>query len=384
MRTRPKPLDANSVFSKFITWFSLLGILLISIISILTYYNTTQLIQIAQERKEIALAKGLAFAISDYIVTHDYSQLENSALQIMADENINSIIVTDLHGATLTFLERKTAGGLITSNFSIFNVEPPKSLASEFLIEKTENTSQVWYKIDPGIQLGWIRIETLKNTDDILLRNYRMNIFLSVIILFAVILSIGIAFFYQAKLKIKEGEMHLIKDNRILYDIAHLDFLTKLPNRLTLNNSMVSAMAVARKDSDLLAICFLDLDGFKGVNDRMGHLIGDQLLIAVANRLKGVARDDDSVIRLGGDEFALILVGIKNKVQLDVLLRRILELLSSPYMIEDHIITISASIGVTIYPDDDVNIEDLLAHADIAMYESKRQGKNTWSLYQVT
>lgn len=381
MRIKQRSLSVNSIFSKLIAWFSVLGIFLISAISILAYYNTTQLIQITQERKEVTLAKGLALTIGDFIVTREYAQLENSLRQMMTDEYIDSIIVTDLNGMVLAYSERSKERGPITFNFSVSNVDPPKSLNSEFLMEKTENTSQLWYKIDPGIQLGWIRIETLKNSSDILISSLRMNIFISVIILFAVLFSIGLTLLYQAKLKTNEGEKNLIKSNLMLHEAAHLDFLTKLPNRLSFNGLMMNAMAVARKDSDLLAICFLDLDGFKSVNDRMGHLIGDNLLIAVSDRVRGAVRDGDSVVRLGGDEFALILGGIKDKAQLDVLLKRILELLSSPFMIDDQMITISASIGVTIYPENDAPIEDLLAHADMAMYESKQQGKNTWSLY---
>jgi diguanylate cyclase (GGDEF)-like protein len=98
--------------------------------------------------------------------------------------------------------------------------------------------------------------------------------------------------------------------------------------------------------------------------------------------LKAV-RDNDSVIRLGGDEFVLLLGSIKNKIELDQLLARILELMASPFMIDGEHVAVSASIGATIYPIDDAPISGLLAHADYAMYEAKKKGKNTWALYRV-
>jgi len=382
VRTKPRSTSAHSVFSKFIAWFSLLGIVLISASSIWTYYNTNQLIQITQERREIALGKGLALAISDLIVTREYAQLESDLRQIMGNENVSSVMATDLNGAVLAYLERKTDAGPVTSNFSVSKIDPPQSLAGQLQIEKVGNISRLWYKIDPGIPLGWIRMETFINVDDALLSNLRMNILLSVLILFFGLFGVAIMLFYRAKQKTQEEELRLISSNEVLHDAAHFDTLTKLPNRLSLDNLVETAMAVARKDSDLLAICFLDLDGFKSVNDRMGHLSGDNLLIAVAGRMKKAVRDSDSVIRLGGDEFVLLLGGIKNREQLNVLLKRILELLSSPFMIDGQNVSISASIGVTIYPDNNEPIINLLAHADAAMYDAKLQGKNAWSLYQ--
>ena len=382
MRTKPASTSAHSVFSKFIAWFSLLGVVLISAISIWTYYNTNQLIQITQERREIALGKGLALAISDLIVTREYAQLESDLRQIMGNENVHSVIVTDLNGAVLAYLERKMDAGLVTSNFSVTHIDLPRNLGAQFLIEKTDNTSRLWYKIDPGIPVGWIRMETFSNVDDALLSNLRMNILLSVLILFFGLFGVAIMLFYRAKHKTEEEELRLINSNELLHDAAHLDTLTKLPNRLSLNSLVENAMAVARKDSDSLAICFLDLDGFKGVNDRMGHLSGDNLLIAAAGRMKKAVRDSDSVIRLGGDEFVLILGGIKNEMQLDLLLKRILELLSSPFMIDGQNVSISASIGVVVYPENDAPISDLLAHADAAMYTAKQRGKNAWALFQ--
>lgn len=249
-------------------------------------------------------------------------------------------------------------------------------------ISQEGDFSVLWYKVDPGIPLGWIRLQSFNNQSDALLNRLRINVMLSVFVLLIGLFGVAVALFYRAKQKTEEQERQLINKNETLYDVAHYDSLTKLPNRLLLKHLIETAMAVSNRDADLLAICFLDLDGFKGVNDQMGHLSGDNLLIACAERMRKAIRDSDSVIRIGGDEFVLLLGGLKNKRELNVLIRRILDSLAMPFMIEGRRVTITASMGVVLYPMDNVTIEDLLSRADSAMYKAKEKGKNTWMLYE--
>jgi diguanylate cyclase (GGDEF)-like protein len=341
-----------------------------------------QLIQVTQERREVALGKGLALAISDLIITREYAQLESDLQQIMGNETVRSVMVTDLKGTVLAFLSRQTYSEPAKPNFSVSSIELPQKMPANFSIEKQGDISMLWYKVDTGIPLAWIRMESFTDLNDELLNNLRRNIMFSVLILFLTLFGIAILLFYRAQQKSQEEELRLINSNATLYDAAHFDTLTKLPNRLSLNGLLEKAMNIARIDGDSVAICFLDLDGFKGVNDSLGHLSGDNLLIAAAGRMKKAVRDSDSVIRLGGDEFVLILGGLKDSEQLDLLLKRILELLSSPFMINGENVLISASIGVSVYPEDDASISDLLSHADSAMYEAKSRGKNAWVFYQ--
>lgn len=382
MRTRAKTKSTNIIFNKFIAWFALAGALLISLSSIWTYYNTNQLIQITQDRRELALGKGLALSISDLIVTREYAQLESDLQQIMGNEAIKSVTVTDLNGVVLAYLERKNISGVVKPNFTIASVDIPKDIKEQYLIVKSDEASILWYKVNPGIPLGWIRMETFLNIGDDILNSLRFNIIFSVFILFIVLFGASLLLFLRARQKSREEELRLLSSNKILQDVAHHDVLTKLPNRLSLNNLLENAIA-SRSGSDLLAICFLDLDGFKGVNDRMGHQSGDNLLIAASGRMKKAIREHDSVIRLGGDEFVLILGGIQNEKQLELLLVRILEMLAAPFMIDGQSVSISASCGVTIYPRDNAPISDLLKHADDAMYRAKAKGKNAWEIYAV-
>lgn len=382
MRTKKATPPLGAIFTQFTVWFALAAVVLISISSIWTYYSMNRLIQISQERREVALGKGLALAISDLIVTKDYAQLESDLQQIMGNENVRSVLVADLRGNVLAFLGRNAEFDEARSNFSLSRIELPASLLDPHIVTKKNDLSVLWYKVDPGIPLGWIRIESFNNLNDALLNSLRINIMLSVFVLFLGLFGSAVGLLYRAKQKSQEVERRLINKNEALYDAAHLDSLTKLPNRLALQGLLESAMAISKQNTDLLAICFLDLDGFKEVNDRLGHSSGDNLLVAAAGRMKKAVRDSDSVIRLGGDEFVLLLGGIKNENEIDILLMRILELLSAPFMIDGQNVVISASIGVTVYPVDSSPVSDLLAHADGAMYAAKNKGKNAWVRYQ--
>ena len=163
--------------------------------------------------------------------------------------------------------------------------------------------------------------------------------------------------------------------------MAHYDALTKLPNRTLFVDRFNQAVAHSKRNETLLAICFLDLDNFKPINDNYGHEVGDQILIEVAQRISSALREEDTVSRQGGDEFTLLLGTIESFPQCEHLLTRILQSLAQPYFITNQTHTISASIGVTLYPLDDGDIDTLTRHADHAMYQAKQSGKNQYRLF---
>ncbi len=164
---------------------------------------------------------------------------------------------------------------------------------------------------------------------------------------------------------------------------AEHDELTGLPNRFLLSKALDQAIVKAKSQPSTVAVGVLDLDGFKQINDRYGHEIGDRLLVAVADRLKHSMRIEDTVARLGGDEFVLIL-GVRDPKVLESALQRLLAALSAVYIIDGIGINISASIGVTLYPNDNENADTLLRHADQAMYKAKQSGRNRFHLFDVS
>jgi len=174
---------------------------------------------------------------------------------------------------------------------------------------------------------------------------------------------------------------HSKKQQETLEYMAHYDVLTKLPNRVLLSDRYTQALAHCKRMGTLLAVCFLDLDNFKPVNDLYGHETGDQLLLEVASRIKAMIRDEDTASRQGGDEFVLLLGDIKSVKQCEKMLERLIDLLAQPYLIDGQSLSISASIGVSIYPMDDSDLDTLVRHADQAMYQAKLAGRNRYSLF---
>ena len=164
---------------------------------------------------------------------------------------------------------------------------------------------------------------------------------------------------------------------------AERDDLTGLPNRFLLSERLEQAIAAVQRYHGTLAVGMLDLDGFKLINDRYGHATGDRLLVAVADRLKQIMRGEDTLARLGGDEFVLVL-RVQDTEELESAMRRILSALSSAYTIDGIGIHISASIGVTLYPNDNEDAETLLRHADQAMYKAKQRGRDCFHLFDVS
>lgn len=178
------------------------------------------------------------------------------------------------------------------------------------------------------------------------------------------------------------SDITLIKEHQQrLEHLAHFDALTQLPNRMLLGDRMQLAMAQTERNGNLLGVCYLDLDGFKPVNDLYGHATGDRLLIEVAQRLKACVRGGDTVSRLGGDEFVLLFSGLDNVHECDLAIARVISMLSQPFNIDGHSITISASIGVTLYPQDGSDSDTLMRHADQAMYAAKQAGRNRHHLF---
>lgn len=176
-------------------------------------------------------------------------------------------------------------------------------------------------------------------------------------------------------------EQALAHSNQKLAVLANYDSLTNLPNRALFADRLEQALAKARRTSTSVGLLFLDLDGFKLVNDSLGHGTGDLLLQAVASRLANCVREEDTVARLGGDEFTIILQSLENAEDAVYVARKVLGCLEQPFMIDKHELHISTSIGISIYPQDGYSSEELLRNADTAMYYAKTSGKNRYHFF---
>jgi len=173
---------------------------------------------------------------------------------------------------------------------------------------------------------------------------------------------------------IKEHEAKLIR-------VANYDALTGIPNRLLLADRMKQSIAQTSREQNMMAVCYLDLDGFKPINDAMGHEAGDAVLVEIANRIMKTIRGGDTVARLGGDEFVVLLMGLVKDGECVTSLERLLAAIAQPLSIKGKPCAVSASIGVSLYPLDNEDPDILLRYADQAMYVAKKSGRNRFQIY---
>jgi diguanylate cyclase (GGDEF)-like protein/PAS domain S-box-containing protein len=163
---------------------------------------------------------------------------------------------------------------------------------------------------------------------------------------------------------------------------AQHDFLTGLPNRMLLNDRINQAITLARRHMRHVAVLFLDLDGFKHINDSLGHPTGDKLLQSIAKRLVGCVRASDTVSRQGGDEFVVLLSEVQLSEDAAVTAKRILQAVAAPHSIGQHDLHVTASIGVSVYPDDGLDTDTLIKNADTAMYQAKENGRHGFQFFK--
>lgn len=170
-----------------------------------------------------------------------------------------------------------------------------------------------------------------------------------------------------------------MNEERISY-LANFDALTGLPNRVQMDDHMRYTLSLAKRNKGIFAVMFLDLDHFKNINDTLGHTIGDLLLIELSKRLTTTLREEDTVSRMGGDEFVILLPDSDTNGAAQVA-QKLLKSIAKPFIIEEHHLSVTASIGIALYPTDGVTIETLTKNADAAMYRSKQEGRNHYSFF---
>ena len=173
-----------------------------------------------------------------------------------------------------------------------------------------------------------------------------------------------------------------IEEKNKVEHMAYHDSLTSLPNRSNIEKYLRDRLPIAQRNDSKIAILFIDLDRFKIINDTLGHDVGDELLIESSKRIKHALRASDILARVGGDEFIVVIEAPSNNYSAAYVCEKIIELFKEPIQTKSHLLNITLSIGVSIFPDDDSDYKKLLKYADIAMYEAKNNGKNTYRYYK--
>lgn len=170
-------------------------------------------------------------------------------------------------------------------------------------------------------------------------------------------------------------------NDKLLHFATH-DVLTGLPNRALLADRIQHAVEVARRNGRPFAVLFMDLDGFKAINDSLGHAVGDGLLVAVAHRIRACIRGEDMVARIGGDEFVVVMSNLASPEVVEQLSENILAALRQDFQIEDATLRVTSSIGIAVYPNSGDSADALMKNADAAMYEAKQSGRNTYRFFE--
>jgi diguanylate cyclase len=164
--------------------------------------------------------------------------------------------------------------------------------------------------------------------------------------------------------------------------LAQHDFLTELPNRMLLRDRLTQAITSAHRHRTSLAVLFVDVDHFKHVNDTLGHVIGDQLLKSIAQRLVACVRSSDTVSRLGGDEFLVLLSEVGRAADAAVSADKVLAAVSAPHRIDHQDVRVTVSVGIGVYPEDGTDVETLLKNADTALFHAKAHGRGNHQFFE--
>jgi len=209
----------------------------------------------------------------------------------------------------------------------------------------------------------------------------RINGFRNIMVLTLVALAIVTVGLVILGFRLQRIVLALKKSEEKIRYRANFDELTHLPNRSNFVEHLSEAISLGRRSSDQTALLFIDLDRFKTINDTLGHDFGDELIKQVATRIRETIRETDVVSRLGGDEFTVLLIDMVDEIHASIIAKNILARLSEPFMLHGHEVYSSASIGITICPGDGDNAKTLLKNADMAMYEAKGQGRNTFCFF---
>jgi len=279
----------------------------------------------------------------------------SSASQLLKQESLISLTVSVIEGVPTDnshFAIQKNNPLLV----NIFN----KGIASISVKEKND-IHERWFSVDINTGLD---------------RSVVMRVGLQVTVLIIIVLGVIIMWNRRLKTEMK----HRRKLEEKMKHMATHDDLTGLANRVLLKDRMHNAIEFHQRQSLLMAVLFLDLDGFKSINDTYGHDVGDELLKLVAKRLQSCVRTSDTVVRFGGDEFVLVLTGLHHSNEAGFVADKVLQQLQSPFELSSNTEQIGCSIGIAMYPNDGVNDTELLKVADTLMYQVKSSGKNHYLL----
>lgn len=361
-------------------WTSTAVLVMLLLVGMWSYQQTNQLVRQSQERAGTVLTKGLANALQENLIIRNYAQLEVQLLQTMTNERVMSILVTDADGRVLSEVRRDPVTGHVAAVFSVVGETLPRLRAG---LIRQDHQLEITSPIGDVAQIGWVQINLTINADSALLNGIHVQLMLMLGLAAAIMLAIVAYGLRSTYGRVSTRQKLIETQNDALQSAAFYDALTQLPNRHLLVDRLQQALALAARSQHRVGVCFLDLDGFKAVNDRFGHEAGDVVLIEIAHRLTQTIRQHDTVARIGGDEFVLVVTELQGLSDCESLLDRLLAEVARPVEVgHGHRAQVSASIGIVLSDSLHTDPAELLRQADKAMYAAKAIGKNCWRLFE--
>lgn len=336
-------------------------------------HNNASMYAGLQQREGHLIAEGLGNAVAPELARRDYGNLESRLQQTAAASNVRSALVVDMQGQVLSYVLGPERGRPAMPVFGMRNVKPP-AYSVHFIEEPHGGYLAVWHVVKVGIPIGWVRVEIwsehYQKEMDAMQRNVWM-LAMVVAVLGSLMLWIAVR---QTYLRMQKREAEVADKTEFLENKAFHDELTGLPNRGLMCDRLAQAILRSTRTQQILAVCFVDLDRFKPVNDNYGHRIGDHVLVEVAQRLRSAIRAGDTVARIGGDEFLVLLTELESELDAEQAVARVALALNGPFEVDGKRIGIQASIGYALFPDDSEDQERLVNLADQAMYRIKAAG----------
>ena len=360
-------------------WLS--ALLLVSVVAgslgVIGYRRSQSLVELSQKRTTQALSRGLSIAVVDHLVTRDYGLLESHLRQAMADTSLALLAVRDPSGTPLVQLQRQRPD---QDPRLMFSAPPP--LPADQQLNRTP--------LKAGGVIGSLEIRSWATPTQQLLWQLGQQIALLTVMAVLLMMALLAVLALWMQWQFRRERDALQSQNRSLATAALVDALTGIANRRGFDQELDQCWhRLEAGEVSGLALCLLDLDGFKEINDVLGHEAGDQLLIAVARRLQAGLRERDFAARLGGDEFVLLLSQDSTRGPLESVLQRLVNGIAEPVVYGDTHMRVMASLGCVVMlrgegtPASRPSEAELLRCADQAMYAAKRAGKNSWRLVRL-
>ncbi len=366
-------------------------LLLVGTSSVIIYFQKTLLeieealpINLSKQERDIrvlvndmgALVQSIGFARADQspktfrVVVRQTLALERQLEKISENYRFNDVlgasaIHAKLNPAIFDIKNWLTAG--------LFNFDPTAAQTMKLVETRAKNAHKEAEVL--LLQAGETAINVLTE------QSQRIDNFRGIMIITLTALAIMTISLVMLGFRLQNTVFALKESEEQIRYRANFDSLTHLPNRLNFTEHLSEAISRSRRDPGQIALLFIDLDRFKTINDTLGHDFGDELIKQVATRIRHAVRDTDVVSRLGGDEFTVLLANMTDEIHASIIAKGILEQLSRPFMLFGHEVYSGASIGITVSPQDGTDAMTLLKNADMAMYEAKDQGRNTFRFF---